>query len=277
MPIIYRHWFPCTITPENPHGKGYTGYTYRTVEERDKARFSDKKDSVGLKRAIVKYGKENMQTDIIESDIPPNHELVIEREKYWIAYFDDYHNGCNWTEGGDGVRLFGKDNPRFGIGAGSGENHPMFGRKHTPETIAKMSGENNHRFGIGAGSGENHPMFGRKHTPETIAKFSGENNGMFGRKHTPETIAKMSEKSKGENNRMFGRTGEKSPRYGITGENHPNTRPEYTQARCFFFLEIAPMEAGIKEKRKRFREAFPDVPQQTRSRWFRTGQEEISE
>lgn len=103
MATIYRHWFPCTATPENPHGKGYTGYTCRTLKERDKKRFSDKKDSVGLKRAITKYTKEKMQTDIIESDILPIHELVTEREKYWIAYFDDYHNGYNRTKGGDGI------------------------------------------------------------------------------------------------------------------------------------------------------------------------------
>ena len=104
MATIYRHWFPCTVTPEIPHGKGYTGRTNKTVEERDKARFkpSADKDSVGLKRAIVKYTKENMQTDIIETDILPIKEVVDEREKYWIAYFDDYHNGYNWDKGGTG-------------------------------------------------------------------------------------------------------------------------------------------------------------------------------
>ena len=105
MPIIYRHWFPCTVTAEKPHGEGYTGYTYKTLDQRDRERFkpSNSKDSVGLKRAIAEYGKEKMQTDIIESEILPIHELVITREKYWIAYFDDYHNGYNRTKGGDGI------------------------------------------------------------------------------------------------------------------------------------------------------------------------------
>ena len=104
MATIYRHWFPCTITPENPHGKGYTGRTYKTVEERDKGRFqpSAVRDSVSLKDAIVKYGQENMQIDIIESDILPIKEVVNEREKYWIVYFDDFHNGYNQTRGGEG-------------------------------------------------------------------------------------------------------------------------------------------------------------------------------
>ena len=108
MATFYRHWFPCTVTPENPHGKGYTGRTYGTVEKRDKARFqpSAVKDSVALKRAIVKYGKENMQTDIIESDILPIKEVVDEREKYWIAHFGDFGNGYNLTKGGDGFQGF---------------------------------------------------------------------------------------------------------------------------------------------------------------------------
>ena len=105
MATIYRHWFPCTVTLEHPHGKGYSGRTYRTLEERDRERFrpSQAKDSVGLKRAIVKYGQENMQTDIIEDNILPIPDLVDEREIYWIAYFDDFHNGYNQTKGGDGI------------------------------------------------------------------------------------------------------------------------------------------------------------------------------
>ena len=104
MATIYRHWFPCTVTPENPHGKGYNGQTYQTVEERDRQRFapSHDNDSVSLKWAIAKYGQENMQTDIIEDNILPIPDLVDEREIYWIAYFDDFHNGYNQTIGGDG-------------------------------------------------------------------------------------------------------------------------------------------------------------------------------
>lgn len=44
-----------------------------------------------------------------------------------------------------------------------GEEHPFFGRQHSPETRAKMSASRR---------GENHPMFGRQHSPETRAKMS---------------------------------------------------------------------------------------------------------
>ena len=128
MAIIYRHWFPCTVTAENPRGKGYVGYTYKTLEERDRIRFrpSAVKDSAGLKRAIAKYGKENMQTDIVESDILSIHDLVIEREIYWIAYFDDFHNGYNMAEGGKGGKIW--------VG-----EHPMLGKKN-PQVSGKRMG-----------------------------------------------------------------------------------------------------------------------------------------
>ena len=232
----------------------------------------------------MKYTKEKMQTDIVESDILPIHELVIESEKYWIAYFDDFHNGYNLTGGGDGVgagenhpmfgkkqssetiaKKSGKNNSFFGkkrpehskwmLENMSGENHPMFGKKLSPETCAKMSeakkGEKNSRYGIGAGSGEDHPFFG----------LTGENHPVFGYKHTPETIAKMSENMSGENNPMFGKTS-------------PKRRPEYTQALCFFLFDLH-AETDIKQKRKLFCEAFPNISKPTLYRWFRKWQTEL--
>jgi len=52
----------------------------------------------------------------------------------------------------------------------TGDNHPMYERKHTKESIAKMSEaqRNINR------TGENHPrgMLGRTHSVETLAKMS---------------------------------------------------------------------------------------------------------
>jgi hypothetical protein len=59
----------------------------------------------------------------------------------------------------------------------SGENHPMYGKHHTEESIEKMK-ENHADF-----KGENNPFSGKKHTKESIEKmkenhpdYSGENN-----------------------------------------------------------------------------------------------------
>lgn len=54
-----------------------------------------------LTRAWHKYKEQNFQFTIIEQC---NEDELNEREIYWIAYYDSYHNGYNQTEGGDGCR-----------------------------------------------------------------------------------------------------------------------------------------------------------------------------
>ena len=285
MALIYRHWFPCTVTPENPHGKGYTGYTYQTVEERDKERFTHKKDSVGLKRAIVEYGKENMQTDIIEQ-ILPIHELVIEREIYWIAYFDDYHNGCNWTKGGDG----------------------MLGWKPTPETRAKLSEaarkaarkrvedgthhflgsemnlkrvkDGTHHFLGGdiqrksqrkrVEDGTHHLLGGdiqRKLVKDGTHNFLGDSNPSHKRVEdgTHPFLG-------GDIQRKVNRKRVEDGTHNFSRKNNPKARPEYMQARWEFIL-LYPL--GIEEARKHLREKFSDIPHITLWRWTREWQTEL--
>ena len=263
MGIIYRYSHPF-----NDHG--YVGQTERTVEERDQQRFapSHKEDCKSLKAAMVIYGKENFTLETIEEGIPS--ELLNEREKYWVAYFDDFHNGYNQTIGGGGT--------------GAGENHPFFGRKHKQKSKEKMSesrkGEKNGMFGKG------HPFFGRKHKQKSKEKMSesrkGEKNGMFGKGHliagenNSPRFGKGHLIVNGENNPNFGKkhpehskrmSGKKNPAWGIAPANK---RPEYTQARVFFFLCIAPMEIGIRHKRQYLYKEFPQVPEVTLRKWVKT-------
>lgn len=51
-----------------------------------------------IHRAMRKYGRENFYLEILEEC---NREDLNSREKYWIAYYDSFHNGYNSTEGGD--------------------------------------------------------------------------------------------------------------------------------------------------------------------------------
>ena len=243
MAIIYRHWFPCTITPENPHGKGYVGYTYKTIEKRDQQRFapSSVNDSVALKSAIAKYGKKNMETDVIDN-ILPIHDLVTEREKYWIARFDDYYNGYNCTEGGDGFSC--------------GENNPMYGKEHSQETRQKISQSMTGKY-----SGKKNPMYGK----------TGEKNPLY-RVKRPEHSEKMS----GGNNPCYGRTGKKNPMYGRTSENHPATRPEYMQVKWDFFL-LYPSGMDIKKIRKHLYKKFDFIDYRTIWSWTRKWQSELED
>jgi hypothetical protein len=78
--------------------------------------------------------------------------------------------------------------------AQTGENNPMFGKKHSEEakqklreaqTGKKLSNETKQKLRE-AKAGENHPMFGKKHSDETKQKMreanAGENNPRFGKK-----------------------------------------------------------------------------------------------
>ena len=76
----------------------------------------------------------------------------------------------------------------------SGEQHPMYGKKHTPESLAKMKESQSKREW-----GEKHPFYGKTHSEETKAKISenrkgkmvGVENPFYGKTHTPEVIEKM--------------------------------------------------------------------------------------
>jgi hypothetical protein len=119
----------------------------------------------GVTREILAYGTDE-EMCILE------HKLLVEAK-----------NGGDWD------RYYNKSlgDPRYVDQ--SGKNNPMYGR----------TGENNPMWGR---TGENHPWHGRKHTPETLEKMSGENHPFHGRKHTPETLEKMSESNSGQSNPM---------------------------------------------------------------------------
>ncbi len=108
--------------------------------------------------------------------------------------------------------------------ANSGENHPFYGKHHTPEIIAILSNIN---------SGENNPFYGKKHSVETIVKMKdslnrlevkakmthlGENHPMYGKHLSAETIAKLSVALSGENN----------PNY-IDGSRCNGSSPNYNE------------------------------------------------
>lgn len=92
------------------NNKIYIGQTVKTVEKRfqqhknnsNKTYFSQ----IVLYRAFNKYGIENFICEEIE-EVP--NELLDEREKYWINYYDSYFNGYNSTLGGRATPLYNWD------------------------------------------------------------------------------------------------------------------------------------------------------------------------
>jgi hypothetical protein len=108
----------------------------------------------------------------------------------------------NVSDGGEGTTGFHHDEEskrKIGLAnkttpKASGELHGMYGKKHTAESLAKMSASQKSREW-----GKKHHFYGKQHTEETKAKISasrkgkliGEANPFFGKTHTEEAKAKM--------------------------------------------------------------------------------------
>lgn len=159
---------------------------------------------------------EKYEYSVIEYDVP--EDKLDEREIFWISFFDSYNNGYNLTEGGHSVRGYkytdevkqkiseaikkrwqdpeylkkmenrpkqcGEKNGMYGDHRFTGENNPMYGKKHSEETRKKMS---EHHADV---SGENNPFYGNH-------SLAGKNNPMYGKTHSEEARKKMSDAIKG--------------------------------------------------------------------------------
>lgn len=82
--------------------KLYIGKTVTTVAERyskHKYNMINYQDTCAIHHAMRKYGFEHFQVAELEKC---DNNILSEREKYWIAYYNTYENGYNCTPGGDG-------------------------------------------------------------------------------------------------------------------------------------------------------------------------------
>lgn len=162
--------------------KYYVGQTRRTLKLRAGINGQgyhkyDKNLTSKFANAIRKWGWDSFEGFIVADNIESQDELN-KLEIFYIELYDSFYNGYNSTKGGDGV---------------TGCNHTgMYGKEFTEEHRKKLSESH-----IGIQSGENHPMYGRKHTEESKTlirearkKQNGENHPMYGKKHTMETRLK---------------------------------------------------------------------------------------
>lgn len=91
--------------------KSYIGKTIYSINHRWRQHIDNsKKDSYQryeLYRDMKKYGIENF--NIVEIEKVDDHNLLSQKEKYWISYYDTFINGYNNTLGGDGEPLYNYD------------------------------------------------------------------------------------------------------------------------------------------------------------------------
>jgi group I intron endonuclease len=134
----------CIYKIKSPSGKIYIGqtlnYYLREVAYRKGHCYKQRR----LFNSFIKYGYENHIIEIIEY---PNLELLNEREKFWILFYDCVESGLNLTYGGDSpirsqeTNLLiseskkGSKNPMWGK---KKEKHHNYGKKASSETIKKL-------------------------------------------------------------------------------------------------------------------------------------------
>lgn len=88
------------------NNKIYIGKTCKSIEERWKRHLTDtylgKNPKIALRKAILKYGKENFKIEKIDDAI--SKDELNEKEIYWINYYNSTNReiGYNLTKGGDG-------------------------------------------------------------------------------------------------------------------------------------------------------------------------------
>ena len=173
---------------KSPSGKIYIGQTTRSIEKRlEEHREGKSSHCRAIYNAIQFYGWENIEKDWYycpDEDLNKHEELMVE------VLGTLSPGGYNLKEGG-GNRGKASEETRQKISeATKGENHPMYGKKHSDESKQKNRksnlgkkqseeikqkkreaalGEKNHNFGK---NGKNSHWYGKTHSTETKQKQS---------------------------------------------------------------------------------------------------------
>ena len=96
---IYSGIYKITF-PNNKIYIGLSNNIYRRMLEHN----TDFRNNLPIEKAIQKYGKIT-EFEILELIPPENRKLMIEREKYWINFYNSTNKeiGYNISSGGDGA------------------------------------------------------------------------------------------------------------------------------------------------------------------------------
>ena len=165
------------------NGKRYVGITCRGYQERFKEHIYEALNgsTTILHNAIRKYGVDNFDLMLLESDIPD--ELISKREQHYIALYNTFYSsgiGYNMTEGGGG----------------------MSGYKHTEDAKHKISESlQGHQFPQSRNKKIQEAMTGRDYKPEwraalsqaRLGRFTKEENPFYGKHHSEKTKQRVSD------------------------------------------------------------------------------------
>lgn len=128
-----------------------------------------------IDRAIKKHGADNFELKVI-CELEQDDDLLNEMEKYYVWKYNTYEDifHYNLTPGGDFSPMKVPEIAAKVSKANSGENNPMYGKKHSEKARKKISTANS----------------GKKLSEKTRKKMSKANSG---KKLSQKTRKKMSE------------------------------------------------------------------------------------
>ena len=176
------------------NGKCYIGITSTSIEQRAGSNGKNYKKNPLFARAITKYGWGNFSHEILYSNLSKEEAATLEVKLIKEKQSNNPTYGYNISSGGESgnAGCVASDELRKRISQRvSGSGNPMYGRK-----------------------GELSPQFGKKLSKDTIEKLRQINIGKHVSEETREKISQARKNSKswcGENNPMFGKTGDKAP------------------------------------------------------------------
>ena len=168
MGVVYKH--------NVPNGKCYIGITKLSLNNRFKHGKGYKRSTL-FYRAILKYGWDNIKTEILfESD---NYDLLLNKEEYYIKKYQS-------------------NNKNLGYNIESGGTKGALGLKRSRKTLEKMRQANLGKIMPNEVKEKiSKSLKGRKFTEEHSKKKSlsqtGEKNHRYNKKASAETKKKMSE------------------------------------------------------------------------------------
>lgn len=118
MYIVYKH--------TAPNGKSYIGLTCQTLERRARGGLGYK-ECTAFYNAILKYGWDNIEHEVLESGL--TFEEACERERYYISYFHSLTTECGYN-----LENGGRVNCRMSQETKDKISKTLTGRKGTPHT-----------------------------------------------------------------------------------------------------------------------------------------------
>lgn len=130
-----------------------------------------------LQCAWNKYGEIAFNIEIIEEcDV----DLLLLREEYWMNYYGSMDENTGYNQESPQRRSYCSEDLRKRISAAlSGKNHPNYGKKFSPERIARSLANKKPK------------IWTPEMRAECIKRFIGKDTSIYGRPITPERRLKM--------------------------------------------------------------------------------------